>query len=161
MSACGALVTTDYDLQTDFSEYNSYNFYPEIDSGLSDLDEKRIEKSIDSVLGLRGFQKSETPTFLINYFGEEQLNQSRNTIGIGVGSGGGNVGVGVSGGIPVGGYQIDQRLTIDFIDNEKDNLIWQAIVEAHYKEKSSPVQKDNFYFQILQKALKKFPPKKK
>lgn len=149
----------DYDEKTDFSQYKTFNFYPSIESGLSDLDDKRIIKITDSLLRQRGFTRAEDPQFYINFFASEILTNSRNTIGIGVGGGGRNVGVGVSGGIPIGGRVINQRLTVDFIDTEKDDLIWQAVADGEIKEKATPVQKESYYWSVLTKIIKKYPPK--
>lgn len=159
--SCGATVDVDYDKQVDFSQYNSYNFFPTIDSGLSDLDDDRIIRAMDSVLQQRGFVRSESPQLYINFYARESLSNSRNTIGFGVGSGGGNVGVGVSGGIPIGGKLINQRLTIDFIDVQKDDLVWQAIADGEMKERATPQKKEAYYYAIIQKILTKYPPGKK
>lgn len=159
--SCGPMASVDFDPETNFSQYNSYDFYPSIDSGLSELDNKRIMGVLDSLMPLKGFQKSESPQILINFYAKEHLTNSRNTIGIGIGSGGGNVGVGVSGGIPIGGTEVEQQLTVDFIDVNADALIWQGILESRYKEKSTPKQMDVHYFDALQKLLRKYPPIKK
>ena len=158
--SCGTSVGVDYDKEVDFSQYKTYNFFPTIDSGLNDLDDKRIVQATDSVLQARGFVKSETPQLYINFFAKENLRSSRNTIGIGVGGGGGNVGVGVSGGIPIGGRIFEQAITMDFIDVSNDDLIWQAIAEADLKEKANPLQKKEHYEEVVSKILKKFPPSK-
>ena len=159
--SCGSTFIADYEKETDFSKYTSYNFYPSIDSGLNELDNKRIINAIDSLLLQKNFVKSDNPQILINFFTKETLTQSRNTLGIGIGSGGGNVGIGVSGGIPIGGNTIEQQFTLDFIDAEKDVLIWQGKAESSYKEKATPQQKENYYFSIIQKLLKKYPPASK
>lgn len=159
--SCGATVAVDYDDTTDFSQYQTYNFYPDIESGLNELDDKRIIKIADSLLQQRGFIRSESPEFYINFFASEFLSNSRNTIGIGVGGGGGNVGVGVSGGIPIGGRVVNQQLTVDFVDAQADELIWQAVADGELKEKATPAQKESYYLSVLTKILKKYPPKKK
>lgn len=158
--SCGASVGVDYDAQTDFSKYTSYNFYPSIESGLNGLDEKRIIRITDSLLQQRGFVKSETPQLYINFYAREQVSNSRSTIGIGVGGGGGNVGVGVGGGIPIGGREVNQQLTFDFIDVENDDLVWQAVADGDYKEKASPLKKKNYYEAVITKVLKQYPPSK-
>ncbi len=157
--SCGATVALDYEEQTDWTQYRSYQFYPNIDSGLSELDNKRIAHAVDSVFGPR-YTRSQNPQFLINFHAKEALSNSRNTIGIGLGGGGGNVGVGGSVGIPIGGPSIEQQITIDFIDAEKDQLIWQAVVDCRLKEKATPEQRDMHYLKAVEKALNKFPPKK-
>ncbi len=158
--SCGATVNYDYDTKTDFSAYKTYGFYPGIDSGLSELDNIRVMKTTDSVLQLRGFVKSENPDFLINFFAKEFITQSSTSIGFGVGGGGHNGGVGVSGGVPVGGDEINQALTVDFIDNKADNLIWQAVGSDELKVKASPSQKDAYYFKLISKIMTGFPPEK-
>ena len=161
LSSCGATVAVDYDKEVDFSKYNSYNYFPTIDSGLNQLDDSRIMQITDSLLQQRGFVKSDTPQLFINFYARESVSRSRNTIGIGVGGGGGNVGVGVSGGIPIGGRVINQQLTMDFIDVEKDDLVWQAVAEGEMKKRATPQQKETYYVSVLQKILAKYPPKDK
>ncbi len=160
--SCGATVSYDYDSQTEFSTYKTYNFYPTISSGLSNLDNQRIIKATDSILQTRGFEKSNNPQFLINFFAKEYVTQSNTSIGFGfgVGGGGGGGSVGVSGGMPVGGDIINQQLTLDLIDEKEDKLIWQAKGEDQLKVKANPAQRDLYYFELLSKILKGFPPKK-
>ncbi|MEZ4858255.1 MAG: DUF4136 domain-containing protein [Flavobacteriaceae bacterium] len=157
--SCGSTVAVDFEKSTDFSKFTTYNFYPSIDSGLNELDNKRIMYILDSLIIQKNFQKTENPQILINFYAKEILTNSRNTLGIGIGGGGGNVGIGVSGGIPIGGKDIEQQLTLDFIEVENDALVWQGIAESRYKEKATPQQKENYYFSIIQKILNKYPPK--
>lgn len=159
--SCGATVAYDYDTATDFSVYKTYNYYPNIKSNLSNLDNTRIIKATDSILMARGFEKSESPQLLINFFATEFLTQSNTSIGFGVGTGGYNGGVGVSGGIPVGGDIVNQKITIDFIDNKEDKLIWQAVGNDELKVKANSQQKDDYYFSLISKIMKGYPPQKK
>lgn len=158
--SCGAIVSTDYDQEVDFSRYKTYNFYPTIESGLNELDDKRIMYVTDSLLQARGLTKSNTPDLFINFFAQETLNDSRNTIGIGFGGVGRNVGGSVSGGIPIGSTQINQVLTMDFIDVMRDDLVWQAVSDGNYREKATPEKKEAYYRAVIQKILKQYPPKK-
>ena len=160
LASCGASLTLDYDTEKDFSEYTTYQFYNDIDSGLNQLDDKRIKAAIDSSFQKRGFQKTDYCRFYVNFYASEYISASRNTLGIGVGSGGGNVGVGVSGGIPIGGKVVNQKLTIDIIDGSiGQSLAWQVIIEGEIKEKATPEQKEAYYFAEIDRALRKFPPK--
>lgn len=161
LCSCGATVTYDYDTEKDLTTYSTYNFYPSISSGLSEFDENRIFKYTDSILQKKGFEKSQNPQFLVNFYGEEFISRSQNTIGIGVGSSGRNSAVGVSGGIPIGGDEVNQQLTIDIIDTKTDLLIWQAKANGDYNAKANPKQKNHFYSNILSKIFKPFPPDKK
>ncbi len=157
--SCGAAVSVDYEPTTNFSGYTTYNFYTDIESGLNELDNKRIMHAIDSLMVLKGFEKSDTPQILVNFYAKERVTNSRNTIGIGVGGGGRNVGVGVSGGIPIGGPQVEQEFTLDLVDKLIDLLVWQGVYEGKYPEKATPEQKESYYFGVIQKILQKYPPK--
>ncbi len=159
--SCGATVATDFEKDTNFSVYKTYNYFPELQTGLSELDDNRIIAITDSILSARGFSKSENPQLLINFYANEVVTNSRNTIGIGFGSGGGNVGVGVSGGLPIGGKVVEQKFTMDFVDAANDNLIWQAVLEDDYKEKAKPEQKIQYYESVVSKILSKYPPDKR
>ncbi|MEL6810011.1 MAG: DUF4136 domain-containing protein [Bacteroidota bacterium] len=159
-SSCGPAVYVDYEKEQDFSQFTTYQFYSNIDSGLNQLDNKRIVRAIDSVLQQRGFKRTDNNRFFIDFYANESISNSRNTLGVGIGGGGGNVGVGVSGGIPIGGAVVNQQLTIDIVDaSANQKLVWQAVVESQLKERSTPKQKEDYYFQVVQKALNKFPPK--
>jgi len=160
LASCGSTVHYDYEKSTDFSKYSNYNYYSDIKSGLNQLDNNRIKAAIDSILLFRGFVKSESPDFLINFYASEMINNSRSSIGIGVGGGGGNVGVGVSGGIPIGGNSILQKMTIDFIDASQDRLFWKANVESKYNENANPEQRTDHYNKMMLKIFKNYPPEK-
>jgi Domain of unknown function (DUF4136) len=159
--SCGAAVVVDYDSKTDFSQYTTYDFYPSIDSGLDDLENQRIMAALDSLMPLKGIRKEVSPQFYVNFYAREIVTASHNTLGIAIGGGGGNVGVGVSGGIPIGGNEIQQQLTLDFIDVQNDQLIWQGILEGRFKENSAPTQKEVYYQNAIQKILRQFPPSSK
>ena len=159
--SCGAYVGVDYNEETDFSGYTTYNYYPDRETGLNQLDERRIMRVTDSILQQKGFTKSDTPQLYVNFYAEETVSNSRSTIGIGIGGGGRNVGGGVSGGIPIGSAQINQLLTFDLVDTMKDDLVWQAKAEGNLKKTATPERKVVYYQGVISKILKKYPPKKK
>jgi len=160
MSSCGASIAVDYDTEKEFGGYKTYNFYPVISSGLTQIDNTRVEVVADSLMTLQGFTKSDIPDLYINYYASEIVTQSQNTLGVGIGGGGRNGSVGVSGGIPIGGNVVKQLFTLDIIDVKEDALIWQAKAKGDYKEAASPEKKDDYYFKILKSILIQFPPKK-
>ena len=43
-------VNYDFDKSVDFTNYSTYNYYPEMETGLSDLDSKRLFNAIDSTM---------------------------------------------------------------------------------------------------------------
>jgi len=158
--SCGSTVAVDYEKGTEWTAHKGYQFFSEMDTGLNELDNKRIIRAADSILQLRGLQRTDYNDFFINFYVEESLSNSRNTLGIGVGSGGGNVSVGGGIGIPIGGKIINQHITIEFIEEEVGGkLIWQAIYNGELKEKATPKQKEVYYTKVITKMLSEYPPK--
>lgn len=151
----------DYDQAVPFETIDSYQIFPDLKSGLSQLDEQRLLNVIETELAAERLAVAEDPDILVNFYSSEYQTASQNSIGVGVGGGGGNIGMGVSGGFPIGGPETYLKLTFDFIDAEKDNLIWQAIVESKFDKNSSPEERENQLRTIVEKALKGYPPKKK
>src|SRR5690606_17970311 len=113
----------DYDEQVNFSNIRTYNMLPELQSGLSELDEERLLRSLEAGLREEGLSPAAAPDALVNVYSEEFQQQSQNSLGIGVGGTGRNVGVGISGGIPLGGPDTWLSLTFDIIDAERRELI--------------------------------------
>ncbi|MEW7289296.1 DUF4136 domain-containing protein [Aquimarina sp. 2304DJ70-9] len=162
LSSCGSTyVAHDYDEQQDFLVYKTYAFFSEMDSGLSDFDQKRLLAATETALQAQGYTKSETPDIYIDFKTIVKEGSSRNSIGVGVGSGGGGVNIGIGGAIPIGGPQTFLELTTDFVDAKKGQLIWQAIAEKRFYVNASPDGRSNFFQKIIEKSLAKFPPKKK
>ncbi len=69
------------------------------------------------------------------------------------------MGVGISGGIPLGGPQIEQEFTMDFVDALHDLLVWQAITVGKIRESATPEQKETYYVELIGKLLNEYPPK--
>jgi len=161
LTSCGATVATDYEKGYQWSGEKTYQFYDEMNSGLNELDDKRIMMAIDSTLGNKGFQRTDYNEYFVSFFVEESLSNSRNTIGIGLGSGGGGISIGGGVGIPIGGKVINQRMTLEFREaTEGQKLIWQAVYDGELREKATPKQKAAYYNKMIPKMLKDFPPKK-
>ncbi len=159
VSSCGSAPAFDYNTATDFTKVKTYGFYTDLQSGLSEFDEQRIKQALDSLLPTKNMRSSVNPDMLINFYASEQLAQG-STIGVGVGGGGMNGSVGVSGGIPVGGNKIEQLLTLDFISNAQDALIWQGTLVSTYSAKANAGQMKAHYLKAISKLLKGYPPKK-
>ena len=161
ITACGGpKPIVDYDPQASFSTYNTYAIFPNIETNLSQLDDKRLFSAIDQAMQANGFTKAENPDVYINVFTSQFQDVNRNRIGIGVGGGGGNVGVGVSGGIPIGSNRVNYlKLTFDIINRESDDLVWQAIIEERFNANAKPAQRQEFFNKAVQKILRQYPPK--
>lgn len=159
--ACSSTqVAYDYDQQANFSQYSSVKIYTEMRSGLSPLDEKRLVESLEQQLPGKGLSLSENADLLVNVYTEAYQQDNRERLGIGIGGGGGNVGVGVSGGIPLGAPDDFLRLTFDLIDAKTDALVWQAVVDTKFNRNASPESRQEKFDEAVEKALKKYPPKK-
>lgn len=160
MVSCGATqVNYDYDKNTDFSAYTTYGYFTDIETGLSQLDERRLMNAMDATLQSKGLLFSEEPDMLINIYSMVLRAQSNNAVGVGLGGGGGAVGGGISVGIPVGGPNLSREVKIDLVDAKKDLLIWQAISESTYREEDTPAEKEKKMQELVVKIFEKYPPK--
>ena len=158
-SACSSIrVQYDYDRGTDYSNYKTYNYYPDMQTGLNELDTKRLLRAMDSVLQTKGIQFSEEADFLINIESREFQLPQRNTVGVGVGGSGRNVGGGVSIGLPIGAANRETEIVFDFVDSRKDALFWQAISESSLRDNASPSTKEKVLQEIVAKVFSKYPP---
>ncbi len=130
-------------------------------TGLNELDTKRLLRAMDSVLQTKGIQFSEEADFLINIESRELQLPRRNTVGVGVGGTGRNVGGGVSIGLPIGAANRQMEIIFDFVDSRKDVLFWQAISESSLRDNASPSTKEKVLQEIVAKVFSKYPPIRK
>jgi len=148
----------DYDNEADIASYQTYDYYLSADTGLNELDEKRVMRALDSMLTQKGLTKKVIPDFSINFYAEVFTINSRSSIGVGLGGGGGRVGGGVSGGIPIDTSKDMVAFTLEFVDALTKELFWQAVVETKLKQDQTPQERQAFMDMIIQKALEKYPP---
>ena len=159
--SCGSTrVDYDYDEQVNFTDYKTYNFLPDMQTGLSQLDVNRLLEAIDLVMQEKGFQKSDNPDLLINIMSDQYQDNSRNSVGVGVGGGSYGGGVNIGAGIPLGGRKDHQTITIDIVDSKKDALVWQAISDSNIALNTNPQDRVTYYTKITQKIFSGFPPEK-
>ncbi|MGW9687260.1 DUF4136 domain-containing protein [Flagellimonas sp. 2504JD1-5] len=161
LSCAGVRVSYDYDKTTNFSNYTSYNYFSDINSGLGELDERRLTRILDSTLQSKGYLLAEEPDFFINILSSEYRSLSNNAVGVGIGGGGRNVGGGVSVGLPLGNSGIQRQIQFDFVDAQKDALFWQATSESGYRDNASPSVREDRLGAVVKKVFSKFPPEKK
>ena len=160
VASCSSVyVNTDYDKKVDFTQYKTYAYYKTgIDKvEISDLDKKRILRSIDEVMLTKGFTKSDTPDILININAKAQKNVDVNQFNYGWGFGwgwnpfwGGNTMVSTS---------TDGILTIDLIDAKQKELVWQG-EGTGYLTKDTDAKDENIK-EFVSKILAQYPPVKK
>lgn len=163
LASCSSVrVNSDYDKQVDFTAYKTYAFHKTgIDKAeISDLDKKRILRSIDETMTAKGFAKSETPDLLIAFFTKEreEVNVNQFNAGWGYGWGwgwnpylwGGNTSV---------SRHTEGTLFIDIIDAKKKELIWQGEGEGVLTKDTN--KKDENIKEFVTKILAQYPPQKK
>ncbi|NNT71995.1 DUF4136 domain-containing protein [Flavobacterium sp. IMCC34852] len=163
VAACSSVrVNSDYDKQVDFAAYKTYAFHKTgIDKAeISDLDKKRILRSIDETMTAKGFTKSDNSDLLISFFTKEreEVNVNQFNAGWGYGWGwgwnpylwGGNTSV---------SRHTEGTLYIDIIDAKKKELIWQGEGEGVLTKDTH--KKDEVIKEFVTKILEQYPPQKK
>jgi len=157
VSCSSVRVANDYDKKADFSKYKTFAFFKTgIDKvEISDLDKKRILRSIEEEMAAKGLTKSETPDLLINIFTKstEQVNVNQNGFGYGYGFGwspwmwGGHTSVSTN---------TEGTLFIDLIDASKKELVWQGEGSGILTQNSG--KKDERIKEFVSKILTQYPP---
>lgn len=151
-------VSYDFDKTTQFANYITYNYYSDMQTGLSELDTKRFLDALDANMAIKGFRLSDTPDFFIDIKSKEFQEVQRQTVGVGLGGGGGNMGGGISIGLPIGQTNVNRQLIIEFVDDNKKQLFWQAVSEYSFKPNMKPEQREEKFSAITEKVLSKYPP---
>ncbi len=89
-AGCGGIkITTDYDHDTDFSQYNTYAWHEGSSSDIQDTDplkHERLTTAIDTQMQQHGFRKADqNPDVYITYHGEDKTQTSLDTTYMGGG----------------------------------------------------------------------------
>jgi hypothetical protein len=163
IAACSSVqVNSDYDKKVDFTPYKTFAYHKTgIDKAdISDLDKKRILRSIDESMIAKGFTKSESPDILVAFFTKEREQVNVNQYNAGWGYGwrygwnpyiwGGNTSV---------SRYTEGTLYIDIIDAKKKELIWQGEGEGVLTKNVD--KKDENIKEFVSKILEQYPPKTK
>ena len=150
-------VSVDYDKEASFESIKTYAFLKtSVDKlEISDLDKKRILRSIDEVMQTKGFAKSENPDVLISLFTKEKERiDIYNSFNYGWGW------------HPFYGANYSHvsrtpegTLIIDILDAKNRVLLWQGIGKGYLTQ--NPDQKDERIKTFVSEILMQFPPTKK
>ncbi|WP_242133354.1 DUF4136 domain-containing protein [Aestuariivivens marinum] len=160
VSCAPIYVNYDFEKDTNFSQYKTYNYYSDMQTGLSELDTKRLLDALDLHMKAHGFSLSETPDFFIDIKSNEFQQAQRSTVGVGLGGGGRNVGGGISIGLPVGQANINRQITFDFVDEKNGKgLFWQAVSESSFNPNATAEKREVHLNNIVKKVLSKYPSK--
>lgn len=165
-SCVSVRVSTDYDRQVDFKQYETFAFYKKgIDKvEISDLDKRRILRAIEKELLAKGFTKSEDPDLLVNIFtkSREKINVYDNfyygwypwyyggfgPYGFGFGPGAYNNVV----------RSTEGTLFIDLIDAKKKELAWQGMGTGALVTSKDISKKEARINEFVAEILAKYPP---
>ena len=174
LSSCVSVrVASDYDRETNFTEYKTYAFYKTgIDKAqISDLDKKRILRAIDAEMASRGFTKSQNPDILVSIFTKEreQVDIYNNNFGYG------GFGFGRFGGFGFGGFGFNRfgyggfggnnvstrtegSLFIDLIDAKNKELVWQGRGIGTLNNTDNIDKKEQRIQEFVSQILRAYPP---
>ena len=158
LASCSSVrVNSDYDKKVNFENYKTYAF---LKSGvdkveISDLDKKRILRSIDEVMSTKGFTKVSNPDLLISIFTKEKERVDvYNSFGFGWGWN------------PWWGMNYTNVSTtpegvlfIDLIDAKTKELVWQGEGSGYLTKDTH--KKDERIYTFVSKILEQYPPNKK
>ena len=156
LSSCGPKVYIDYDTESNFEKYQSYNFYDPSNSGLNELDNERVMSAVEEQLDSINRKQKLIPDFSIEFFVRKYVKNQPHNVGVSLGGGVGGIG----GSVPVNSKKEMISLTINFADALTDELFWQAVIEAEYNTDMKPQEKKVFYKNLVKEALANYPPNK-
>lgn len=160
LTSCSSVkVVSDYDTKVDFSTYKTFAFYKKgIDkASVSDLDKKRIMRAIENELNKKGLVKSTNPDILVSIFtkSREKVNVADNNFGYGFGWGYNPWFFG-STNLNINQYT-EGTLFIDFIDKNKNELVWQGIGSGAMKMTNID-KKEERINEFVNKIILAYPP---
>jgi len=163
LASCSSVkVSSDYDSQTDFSQYKTFAFYKKgLDKvAVSDLDKKRILKAIESELLAKGLTKSSSPDVLVNIFtkARERVDVYRDYYPSWgyrhwnyYGSHYGNSNTRIS-------KYTEGTLFVDLIDAQKKELAWQGIGKGALTTKYDVAKKEERIKEFVAEIMAEYPP---
>lgn len=159
VASCSSIrVTTDYDTTADFSKYKTFAFYKKgIDKAdISDLDKRRILKTVESEMLAKGFTKSEEPDLLVNIFTKsiqkvDVYNNNNFYYGWYPWYYGPNFGTQIS-------KYTEGTLFIDLIDANKKELAWQGIGSGGLSTSGNVAKKEEKIKEFVAEIMAQYPP---
>lgn len=161
--ACASIrVDHDYDRAFDFGQVRTYDFYPEMKSGLSPLDQKRIIVILEHQFSAMGWKQDADPQIYVNLDSEVFREVSPVQLGVGIGGTGNQLGGAVGVDIPMGDFSsgnLKARITFDLVDAAQMELVWQAVTVSAYFDRMSPEERELWLKKVVDKAFEGFPLK--
>src|SRR5699024_6956053 len=128
----------------------------DMDTGLSELDEKRFLATLNKVLKTRGYKTSVQPDFKVNFYSSIYEKEHHNNLNIGIGTIGGHVGGNIAGGIPIKSSTKMLSITVEFVDAQTNTLFWQGVVEGKLNTIRTPADRRKLFEKMTRKLLKDY-----
>ena len=161
ITSCSSVrVAADYDRQVDFNQYKTFAFFKSgIDKAeISDLDKKRILRSIEAELLAKGYTKSDNPDMLVSIFtkSNQRVDVYNNSWGFGAwgwGAPGWGWGWNMQ---PNVSTRTQGVLFVDLIDAKKKELVWQGQGTGYLS--SNMEKKEQRIKEFVAKIMEKYPP---
>lgn len=173
LSGCASVrVNQDYDVASDFSQFQTFGWASEAQPKTGDIRtdnpllDARIRKAVEQALAGKGLRQvnNETPDFTAAYRLAVQSKIESSPVSIGVGTGFG-IGSGSYGGIGVGTSNVESYdeglLIIDFTDTNNGDLIWRGTGSMRLARHSDPQKTTEDVNRLVDKILAQYPPKAK
>jgi hypothetical protein len=173
--ACGPAikVSYDYDKETDFSKYKTFEYYGWADHSdkiLSDIDKKRIESAFGDEITKRGLKYVESDgDMVVSLFVvvDQKTSVTAYTDHYNMGGVYGPYGYGPGWGWGYGTsttrYQendyLEGTLVVDFFDKAEKKLVWQGVGQKTVDENASTAVKDKNAQKMAQAIMAYFPIK--
>ena len=158
MACAPVRVNYDYDEKADFNKYKTYNYYSDLETGLSTFDTKRLLDILDDEMRAKGMSLSGDPDFYINIYSSTSKNVNASSFGVAVGGTGDNIGGAVNMNFPVQHFRNSRKIVFDFIDEEGQGLFWRAVSESGYIEKGTANEREAILKAVVQEVLSNYPP---
>ncbi|KAB8151727.1 DUF4136 domain-containing protein [Kordia sp. TARA_039_SRF] len=162
-SCISVRVVADYDQEADFKTYKTFAFYKTgIDQAeISDLDKKRILRSIENEMVAKGFVKSDNPDLLVNIMTKANKRVDLNNNwgwGFGGWGWGWNPWIWGGGGMQTVRTRVEGVLYIDLIDTKQKELVWQGRGAGNLLNTSNIEKKEARIQEFVKEIMKEYPP---
>lgn len=156
-SSCASVsVSTDYNPEAPLSDYKTYQYQSAEPTGLSELDEGRLYRVMDSVLQSKGWRKKPLPDVIIDVRSEIRAAQNSN-VGVGIGGTGRQAGGGLSVGVPVNSNSQRRMISFLFVDFRSNEVVWEARALGPFNEYWKPKKREQELRKVVLKTLGRYP----
>ncbi|MDO6498027.1 DUF4136 domain-containing protein [Photobacterium sanguinicancri] len=157
--ACTADVSTDYDKQTNYAQFKTYQFAVQPDDDSTSLDAVRVENAITRELQTHGLtlSKDKAADVTIRHAIQSQSDYQSSGTSFGFGYGFNNVGIGVSTPTQYKEYKYG-KLIVEMVATNNNQVVWRSVSQRKLKETMSPDDRETFIDEQIGKMFKNYPP---